>query len=248
MEELNELYSKDGIYGTFTYGSPFVCKGLKCAAHFVQFPRHKYNNILCVGSGNGYEAVWFKKKGYDTTVVELYHPDIPILKGTQIKGYAQDLPFRHKAFDLCFCCEMMEHVPEELNTPILKEAKRVAKEVFFTIADRDDPPYHTHINIHDFSYWYDLFKELGFTIIKRTDMREPSSMLLRDQSFSQHGEMVRLSMQNVNFIIRRDEQMSWLPVIKEIESLAMMLVFEHKDADITFVLSGTYLNPLLYKG
>ena len=165
MQKLEKLYSDDGVYGTFTYGSPYICKGLKCAIHITQFPRQKYKKILCVGSGNGYEAVWFKKKGYNTTIVELYHPDIQILKGSQIKGYAQDLPFRDKTFDLYFCCEMMEHVPEELNTPILKEAKRVSKEVFFTIADRDDPPYHTHINIHDLCYWLRLFKEIGFDMI-----------------------------------------------------------------------------------
>ena len=165
MGEYEDLYSEEGVYGTLTYGSPYVAKGLKCATHLTQFWNMKGKKVLCIGSGNGYEAVWFVKKGFDITILELYHPKVEILKGKQIKGYAQDLPFRHKAFDLCFCCEMMEHVPEELNTPILKEAKRVAKEVFFTIADRDDPPYHTHINLHDFSYWYDLFKELGFIII-----------------------------------------------------------------------------------
>lgn len=165
MEEYEDLYSENGVYGTLTYGSPFVAKGLKCAAHLTQFWPKKWKKILCVGSGNGYEAVWFIKQGFDVTVIEMYHPDISVLSGKQIKGYAQDLPFRDKTFDLYFSCEMMEHVPEELNTPILKEAKRVSKEIFITIADRDDPPYHTHINIHELPYWYDLFKELGFTII-----------------------------------------------------------------------------------
>ena len=164
MEEYEKLYSGDGIYGSVTYGNPFTCKGLKCALYYTQLAKKKVKKILCVGSGNGYEAVWFTKKGYDVTVLEMYHPDIPILRGRQIKGYAQDLPFRDKTFDLYFC-EMMEHVKEELNTPILKEAKRVAKEVFFTIADRDDKPYYTHINIHDICYWFNLFTELGFKII-----------------------------------------------------------------------------------
>ncbi len=165
MNDPDKLYSGAGIYGTMTYGSPFVAKGLKCAVHMTQFARKKWKNILCVGAGNGYEAVWFKKQGYNTTILELYHPDVEFLKGHQVKGYAQELPFNDKMFDLYFCCEMMEHVPEDLNVPILKEAKRVSHEVFFTIADRDDPPYHTHINIHNLSYWYDLFVNLGFDII-----------------------------------------------------------------------------------
>ena len=165
MEEYEKLYSEEGVYGTITYGSPYAAKGLKCALYLTQFGSLKGKKILCVGSGNGYEAVWFRKQGYDITVLEMYHPAIPMLHGRQIKGYAQDLPFRDKVFDLYFCCEMMEHVPEELNTPILKEAKRVAKKVFFTIADREDKPYYTHINIHDITYWYKLFCDLGFEII-----------------------------------------------------------------------------------
>jgi SAM-dependent methyltransferase len=165
MNDYETLYSDEGIYGTLTYGSPFVCKGLKCAVYLTQFGKLEGKKILCVGSGNGYEAVWFIKQGYDVTVLEMYHPDLSILKGKQVKGFAQNLPFDDQVFDLYFCCEMMEHVPEELNIAILKEAKRVSKEVFFTIADRDDPPYHTHINIHDMPYWYRLFKDLGFEFI-----------------------------------------------------------------------------------
>jgi len=164
MEELEKLYSSDSLYGSLTYGSPYISKGLKCAVHMSQFGGIK-GNVLCVGSGNGYEAVWFVKNGYDTTVVEMYHPDVKILKGKQIKAYAQDLPFGDNEFDLYFCCEMMEHVPIETTVPILKEAKRVSKEVFFSIADRDDPPYHSHINIHGLTFWYSLFKNLKFDII-----------------------------------------------------------------------------------
>ena len=165
MEQLEKLYSSDGIYGSLTYGSPLCCRGLKCAVFLTQFGTLKGKKILCVGSGNGYEAVWFVKAGCDVTVLELYHPKLPILEGKQIRGYAQDLPFEDNEFNLYFCCEMMEHVPEELTIPILKEAKRVSGEVFFTIADRGDPPYNTHINIHDMPYWYFMFKQLGFEII-----------------------------------------------------------------------------------
>ena len=162
MEELEELYSSDGIYGSLTYGSPFVSKGLTCATYVTQSTLCKGKKILCVGAGNGYEVVKFIKSGYDVTSFEMYHPDVEILKGRQVKGYAQDLPFEDKEFDLYFCCEMMEHVPEELIVPILNEAKRVSKEVFFTIATRDDPPYHTHINIHDLPFWYSKFEKLKF--------------------------------------------------------------------------------------
>jgi len=164
MEKFKKLYSSDGIYGVESYGNPIVCRGVKFAAHIMQMYSSDYKKILCVGAGNGYEAVLFLKRGVDVTILEMYHPDIPFLKGRQVKGYAQDLPFEDKEFDLYFCCETMEHVPPELTVPILKEAKRVSKNVFFTIADREDPPYNTHINVHGLDYWYSMFKDLGFDI------------------------------------------------------------------------------------
>jgi len=121
--------------------------------------------ILTVGTGNGYEAAWFILKGNDVTLLDLYSPDVPILKGKQVTGYAQDLPFKDKEFGLYFCCEMLEHVPEEFGEAIVREAKRVAKKVFFTIATEDDPPYCTHINIHQLDYWYEMFNRVGFDFI-----------------------------------------------------------------------------------
>jgi hypothetical protein len=60
---------------------------------------------------------------------------------------------------------MMEHVPQKLTNPILRECKRVAKRFVFTIATRDDPPYCTHINIHPAWWWIKKFEKLGFNIV-----------------------------------------------------------------------------------
>ena len=165
MQKDEKTYSNDGVFGNTRYGSPYVSKGLRCAVHLTQFGEFTNKKILCIGSGNGYEAVWFIKRGCKVTIADIYQPDVNILKGTQVKAYAQDLPFRDNEFDLVFCCEVMEHVSIENTVPILKEAKRVGRNVFFTIADTPDPPYNTHINIHGFTFWYSLFKNLGFKIL-----------------------------------------------------------------------------------
>lgn len=55
-------------------------------------------------------------------------------------------------------------------------------------------------------------------------------------------------MQNVNFLIRRQEQSTWLPIIREIEKSGYGVGFTIKDAKTTVVLSGTYLNPIAIKG
>jgi len=125
----------------------------------------KKAKVLCLGSGNGYEAVQFLMDRWDCYVAELYHPKVKILKGRQIKTFGQNLPFRDKEFDLFFSCETMEHIGDEFTDQILLEAKRVSKEVFFSIATRDDPPFCSHICIHSAPWWMVKFEELGFDII-----------------------------------------------------------------------------------
>jgi len=165
MKQDEKTYSSDGVFGSVGYGSPIVSKGLKASIHLTQFGDFRGKKILCVGTGNGFEAVRFIHSGCEVFDLDIYTPHVEILKGRQIKGYAQDLPFRDKEFHLYFCCEMMEHVTVENTVPILKEAKRVAKTVFFTIAEDPDPPYNTHINLHGFNYWHSMFENLGFKII-----------------------------------------------------------------------------------
>jgi SAM-dependent methyltransferase len=165
MNEFEKLYSNEGVYGDLSYGSPFVNRGLRCA-HFVSdfVLKRQKQRILCFGSGNGYELVKFLKDGYDAYSVDLYVSYLKFLKGRQIRGYAQTLPFKDKSFDLFFSCEAMEHVKDKWVDDILNEAKRVSKQVFFTIADGPDP-FDTHICIHPLEWWIDKFELLGFDII-----------------------------------------------------------------------------------
>lgn len=157
-------YSGDGIYSLLNYGSPIVNRGLQSAVYYCQ--RYGTNKkVLCVGSGNAYEAVWFLMQNADCYVAELYHPQVKILHGRQVKALGQELPFKNKEFDLLFCCETLEHITEKENDRILSEAKRVSNEVFFTIATRDDPPFYSHICIHEGEWWINKFRQMGFDLI-----------------------------------------------------------------------------------
>lgn len=166
-QEALKLYSDEGIYGSLDYGSPAVNRGVQVAAFLCQrsnFHKEK-KKIHCLGSGNGYEAVKFLKEGHECCITELYHPDVNILKGHQVKAFGQQLPYRDNQFDLYFCCEVLEHIPEENIDEVLTEAKRISDECFFTIATRDDEPFNTHICIHNGQWWMDKFEEHGFSII-----------------------------------------------------------------------------------
>ena len=120
--------------------------------------------ILVVGSGNGYELVWFGKDGHDVTGLELYAPGVPYVDARTIVGSATDMPFKDKEFGLVFCTEMFEHVSEADTDLILNEINRVGEKFYITIATKHDPPYNTHINVQAGSYWLKKFEDMGFQI------------------------------------------------------------------------------------
>jgi len=159
------LYSNNGLYGTLDYGGPYPIKAVPHCAYIAGgAPRDK--KLLVIGAGNGYEVVYLLKKGFKHThSVDIYVPDVPYLKGRCIKSWAQFLPFKDKSFDLVICCETMEHIPEDLTDDVLKEAKRVGKEVYFTIAGRGDPPFDSHVTVKHPAWWIVKFEEIGFKII-----------------------------------------------------------------------------------
>jgi len=162
MSSYQDIYKEGGIYDLIEYGSPYVSKGLKFAKYILaEYP--KESKVLCVGCGNGFEVVAFLKAGYNAFGTELHQIDVPYLKGRIINAQVPDLPFKDDEMDLLFCCEVLEHVPEEETNDFLKECKRVGKDCFFSIATKFDT-FHTHINVHSPQWWLDKFNEMGFKI------------------------------------------------------------------------------------
>lgn len=161
-----KLYSDDGIFGRLDYGGPGVSRGLMHSAFITSTPfiLRKIKKALVIGGGNNYETVLLNKKGIKTYALDLRIPRIKFLKGKSVEGDCVAMPFRDKEFDLVFCTEMMEHVPEESANAVLMEVKRVGHTAYFTIATRDDAPFDTHVNVHDLFYWVNKFDDLGFGI------------------------------------------------------------------------------------
>jgi SAM-dependent methyltransferase len=161
----SNLYSNDGLYGTLDYGPPYIVKAIPHCA-YIAGGLHCNTKVLIVGAGNGYEVVLMLKKGFKSTYsLDIYNPKVKYLRGHQIQGWAQQLPFKDKVFDIVICCETMEHIPEELTDAVLLEAQRVAKTAYFTIATRDDPPFFSHICIRTPYWWMEKFENLGYRIV-----------------------------------------------------------------------------------
>ncbi len=160
------LYSRDGIYGELAYGSPNICHGLIRVKQLMWFRQDllKDKKILVVGSGVGWEIVTLKKGGYDVTGLDLFIPDVKMVKENSVKGDMAKMPFKDKQFDILLCFEVMEHIKPEMNDIILNECKRVSNMMIFSISIGRDMPYNTHINVHSPNWWIDKFLELGFGI------------------------------------------------------------------------------------
>ena len=167
-EKLPMPENKIKSYNDFTYGSPGAAKGLRHAWTVTQgsaFPYQGKLKILVVGSGNGYELVHFVNAGHEVTGLEMYVPDIPIVKKHTVKGNATSMPFADKQFDLVFSCEVLEHVPMKCVDAILSECKRVADYFYFTVATIDDPPYYEHVTIKPGLWWCNKFDKAGLDIM-----------------------------------------------------------------------------------
>ena len=168
IRELRKEYSTEGVFKDITYGCPIASKGFKHAVSMCQKWSYRIDpkaRILVVGAGPGYELVVFYKYGYECYGIDLYIPDVKAVKERSVFASANAMPFKNREFDLVFCTEMMEHVPEETTDDILNECRRVAKRFYFTIATVMDTGYDTHINLHPGYFWIKKFGKLGFKII-----------------------------------------------------------------------------------
>jgi len=168
IPQYQEPYTDEGIYGDFTYGSPGVSRGLMNAINVIQKNAFRYAGklkILVIGAGSGYEIASFLSAGHKCVGMDLYIPDVPFMKEVCVQGDASDMPFRDKEFDLVFCTETFEHIPEHICYQILKETKRVGKNFYFTIATRGDGEYKMHINVHPAWWWLKTFEEHDLTIV-----------------------------------------------------------------------------------
>ena len=155
-------------YNDFTYGCPGINKGLRHALSVTQgmaIPIAGRLKILVVGSGNGYELIHFLNAGHDAVGLELYVPDVEMVKDHSVKGDAGRMPFVDDQFDLVFATEMFEHVQLKSIDSILNEIKRVGRFFYVTVATIDDPPYHEHVTIKSGSWWINRFENSGLTVL-----------------------------------------------------------------------------------
>jgi hypothetical protein len=164
LDNYLDTYRDGGIYDDPQYGGPYISKGVRFA-RFAQKYSPKSGKVLCIGCGNGFEVLEYLNQGFDAFGTEMHAiENVRPLKNRIVKALVPNLPFRDKEFDLLHCTEVMEHIPPEMTDAFLKEAFRVSKQQFFSIATEMDT-YLTHINLHPPGWWFDKFSEHGVKIV-----------------------------------------------------------------------------------
>ncbi|WNG46519.1 3-demethylubiquinone-9 3-O-methyltransferase [Archangium minus] len=90
--------------------------------------------VLDVGCGGGLLAEEFSKKGWKVTGVDQSAPSIELAKAHAAKvglsidyqvSRGQKLPFEDETFDVVYCCDVLEHIPD--YPTVVAESSRVLK-------------------------------------------------------------------------------------------------------------------------
>jgi SAM-dependent methyltransferase len=80
----------------------------------------KTQKILDIGVGSGFMHSYLNSKGYEVISVDI-RPDLE----ADLVCSVDTLPFSNNCFDLCLCCEVLEHLPYEKFKQSLLELKAV---------------------------------------------------------------------------------------------------------------------------
>ena len=146
--------------------------------------------VLDIGCGRGYSTKYFESIGCDilgidgsTKVQEISlipehfllndYETGPALSRSEIKY--NEKPLGDFIFDLCWCCEFVEHVWEEYSQNFLDDFKR-CKYVAMTFAYPGQTGHH-HVNENTQEYWVNKLKNNGFEYLESqtNDLREKSN-------------------------------------------------------------------------
>jgi SAM-dependent methyltransferase len=151
---------------------------------------YNVKTVLDIGCGRGYSAKYFESIGCDilgidgsmkaqemSLIPEHFllndYETGPALSRSEIKY--NDKPLDDFIFDLCWCCEFVEHVWEEYSQNFLDDFKR-CKYVAMTFAYPGQTGHH-HVNENTQEYWVDKLKNNGFEYLESqtNDLREKSN-------------------------------------------------------------------------
>jgi len=168
----------------------------------------KYNikNMIDVGCGAGYALDYFKDLGVKVKGVEgceeavernLVSRDMLVLHDYENDG-AYIPP---EEFDLCWCCEFVEHVEEKYMNNFLETFKK-SKVLAITYAFPGQMGWH-HVNEQHESYWINAIENIGFIYDQKDTMEMRTQAKIDSDKYAanvgSHFENRGLVFTNLNY-------------------------------------------------
>jgi SAM-dependent methyltransferase len=82
--------------------------------------------VLDVGCGDG-RVLRFVPSGSMKIGADYAYSSVRRFGGSGVRASSATLPFDDRSFDLAMCCQVLEHLPDEVYRPTLRELERVAR-------------------------------------------------------------------------------------------------------------------------
>ena len=135
------------------------------------WPPQKVVDLGC-GRASLWKYGWKDYTGIDiaSAIVRRNAKKIPSVKF--VHGSITKTPFEDGEFDMAFCVDVLEHLPEEAARLAVAEARRIARSGFFSISTRPSKcrskeGEQLHLTIRQPSWWEQLFVEAEWRIEER---------------------------------------------------------------------------------
>lgn len=143
--------------------------------------------VADIGTGRGVLLERLRRRGYQVFGVEPSRVALKALKSRfVVSGTCSEIPYASDIFNVVFCLDVLEHIPETLTLESLRELSRVTKEyAIISVADHEDvvEGLVLHINLRSYADWEQCISGC-FDVLDRE--------LLRSKTYPERTAMVYL--------------------------------------------------------
>ena len=160
-----EIKKYNTVWQDTGYRSLEASQGLKYVAKVCA--DIKFKSVLDVGCGPGWSVLEFMCRGYKSQGIEpsdyLFTQELRVPAGLGIvkKASITSIPHPADSFDLVFCTDVLEHIPEEEVPKAISELVRVSrKHIFCSICFHDAmcfPKLKLHCCVKPREWWDEQF-------------------------------------------------------------------------------------------
>lgn len=164
---MDEIKKYDTVFKDAGYRSREASQGLRYVAKLCA--DYKFHTVLDVGCGPGWSVLEFLIRGKRAQGVEpcgyLFKEELRVPAGLGIvkQAPATAIPFPADFFDMVFCTDVLEHVPEKDVHQAISEIVRVSKKyIFCSISSYEAqmfPELKLHCTVKPPAWWEAQFSE-----------------------------------------------------------------------------------------